>query len=82
MKVTIIPVTPFQQNSTILQCEQTNRAAIVDPGGDLDRIMAQVEALGVTLEKILVTHAHIDHAGGVAELTAATILPVELSIKI
>ena len=67
---------------TLLQCEQTNRAAIVDPGGDLDRIMAQVEALGVTLEKILVTHAHIDHAGGVAELTAATGLPVELSIKI
>ena len=77
MKVTIIPVTPFQQNSTILQCEQTNQAAIVDPGGDLDRIMAQVETLGVTLEKILVTHAHIDHAGGVAELSIATGLPVE-----
>ena len=77
MKVTIIPVTPFQQNSTILQCEQTNQAAIVDPGGDLDRIMAQVETLGVTLEKILVTHAHIDHAGGVAELSTATGLPVE-----
>ena len=77
MKVTIIPVTPFQQNSTILQCEQTNRAAIVDPGGDLDRIMAQVGTLGVTLEKILVTHAHIDHAGGVAELSTATGLPVE-----
>ena len=77
MKVTIIPVTPFQQNSTILQCEQTNRAAIVDPGGDLDRIMAQVETLGVTLEKILVTHAHIDHAGGVSELSTATGLPVE-----
>ena len=77
MKVTIIPVTPFQQNSTILQCEQTNRAAVVDPGGDLDRIMAHVEALGVTLEKILVTHAHIDHAGGVAELSAAMGLPVE-----
>ncbi len=77
MKVTIIPVTPFQQNSTILQCERTNRAAIVDPGGDLDRIMAQVDALGVTLEKILVTHAHIDHAGGVAELSVATGLPVE-----
>lgn len=49
MQVTIIPVTPFQQNSTILQCERTNRAAIVDPGGDLDRIMDQVEALGTTL---------------------------------
>ncbi len=77
MKVTIIPVTPFQQNSTILQCERTNRAAIVDPGGDLDRIMAQVEVLGVELEKILVTHAHIDHAGGVAELSESTGLPVE-----
>ena len=77
MKVTIIPVTPFQQNSTILQCERTNRAAIVDPGGDLDRIMARVEALGVSPEKILVTHAHIDHAGGVAELAASMGLPVE-----
>ena len=77
MKVTIIPVTPFQQNSTILQCEETNRAAIVDPGGDLDRIMAQVDVLGVTLEKILVTHAHIDHAGGVAELAQTMGLPVE-----
>ena len=77
MKVTIVPVTPFQQNSTILQCERTNKAAIVDPGGDLDRIMAQVEVLGVKLEKILVTHAHIDHAGGVAELSASTGLPVE-----
>lgn len=77
MKVTIIPVTPFQQNSTILQCERTGRAAIVDPGGDLDRIMARVEALAVTPEKILVTHAHIDHAGAVAELSKATGLPVE-----
>ena len=77
MKVTIVPVTPFQQNSTILQCERTNRAAIIDAGGDLDRIMAQVEVLGVELEKILVTHAHIDHAGGVAELSASAGLPVE-----
>ena len=77
MKVTIIPVTPFQQNSTILLCERTNRAAIVDPGGDLDRIMAQVEALAAIPEKILVTHAHIDHAGAVAELSEATGLSVE-----
>ena len=77
MEVTIIPVTPFQQNSTILQCERTNRAAVVDPGGDLERIRARVEELGVTLEKILVTHAHIDHAGGVAELSASAQLPVE-----
>ena len=77
MKITIIPVTPFQQNSTILQCETTNRAAIVDPGGELERIMARIGKLGVTLEKILVTHAHIDHAGGVAELSAATGAPVE-----
>ena len=77
MKVAITPVTPFQQNSTILQCEETNRAAVVDPGGELDRIMAKVDALGVTLEKILVTHAHIDHAGGVDELAKITGLPVE-----
>lgn len=77
MKVTIIPVTPFRQNCTILRCEQTGRAAIVDPGGDLDLLTAQVKGLGATPEKILVTHGHIDHVGGVAELSAAMGLPVE-----
>lgn len=77
MKYRIIPVTPFQQNCTLLWCEQTKKAAVVDPGGDLDRILSAVEEEGVTLEKIMLTHAHIDHAGGTAELSSSHSLPIE-----
>lgn len=77
MKLAIIPVTPFQQNCSLLVCEDTGRAAVVDPGGDLDRILEAVERTGVTLEKILLTHGHIDHCGGTAELAKRLHLPVE-----
>jgi glyoxylase-like metal-dependent hydrolase (beta-lactamase superfamily II) len=77
MKVAIVPVTPFQQNCSVLLCEETRKAAVVDPGGDLDRILSTVEKLGGTLEKILLTHGHIDHCGGTAELAAKLNLPVE-----
>ena len=77
MKYRIIPVTPFQQNCTLIWCESTNKAAVVDPGGDLDKILAVVEQEGVELEKILLTHAHIDHAGGTAELSKQHNLPIE-----
>ena len=77
MKYAILPVTPFEQNCSFLVCEETNRMAIVDPGGDLKRIEAAIEELGATPEKILVTHAHIDHAGVVAELSEKLSLPVE-----
>jgi hydroxyacylglutathione hydrolase len=77
MKYVVVPVTPFQQNATVLWCENTRRAAVCDPGGDLPQILAVVEREGLTLEKILVTHGHIDHAGGVAELAAQLGLPIE-----
>ena len=77
MKYRIIPVTPFQQNCTLVWCEQSMQGAIVDPGGDLDKIRAAVQEEGVQLEKILLTHAHIDHAGGVAELSEVEALPIE-----
>ncbi|MGH1462806.1 MAG: MBL fold metallo-hydrolase [Neptuniibacter sp.] len=77
MKYRIIPVTPFQQNCTLIWCESTNKAAVVDPGGDLDKILSAVEQEGVELEKILLTHAHIDHAGGTAELSETNTLPIE-----
>lgn len=77
MKVAIIPVTPFQQNCSLLVCEETNRAALVDPGGDLERILAVVERAKVDLEKIFLTHGHIDHCGATAELRRMTGLPVE-----
>lgn len=77
MKVEIMPVTPFQQNCSVIICEETNKAAIVDPGGEVDRIKAHLEKLGVIPEKILITHAHIDHAGGTHDLSEALGLPIE-----
>ncbi|HRP97767.1 MAG TPA: MBL fold metallo-hydrolase [Rhodocyclaceae bacterium] len=73
----IVPVTPFEQNCSIVWCEKTRRAAVVDPGGDLDRIRATLDQLGVSVEKILITHGHIDHAGGTARLARELGVPVE-----
>jgi len=77
IKYQIIPVTPFEQNCTLLWCDATRRAAVVDPGGDIARILSVVEKKDLQLEKILVTHGHIDHAGGVAELAERLSLPIE-----
>jgi Metallo-beta-lactamase superfamily len=77
LRAAIVPVTPFQQNCSILWCDGSNSAAIVDPGGDLPRILAAIEKTGVTPEKILLTHGHIDHAGGAAELKERLGVPVE-----
>jgi hydroxyacylglutathione hydrolase len=77
MKVAIIPVTRFQQNCSLLVCKQTNKAAVVDPGGDLALILEAVKEQGVELEKILLTHGHIDHCGGTAQLSKQLGLPVE-----
>jgi hydroxyacylglutathione hydrolase len=76
MRYTIIPVTPYEQNCTLLVCEQTRRAALVDPGGDLDILLETVKQQGVTLESILVTHGHLDHVGGVAALSKQLSLPI------
>lgn len=67
-RVAIVPVTPFQQNCAIVFDEDSKRGAVVDPGGDVDRILDAIKQTGVTIEKILITHGHIDHAGGAAEL--------------
>jgi hydroxyacylglutathione hydrolase len=64
----IIPVTPFQQNCTILFDDETKRGVVVDPGGDVDLICASVAENGITLEAIWLTHGHLDHAGGAKEL--------------
>jgi hydroxyacylglutathione hydrolase len=77
LKVTVVPVTAFAQNCSIVACTATNRAAIVDPGGDVARIREAIGRLKVTPEKILLTHGHIDHAGGAAELAEALSLPIE-----
>ncbi|GAB2892293.1 MBL fold metallo-hydrolase [Uliginosibacterium flavum] len=67
----IIPVTPFQQNCSLIWCSKTMQAAVVDPGGDVARIQAAIAAEGVTLSKILLTHGHLDHVGGSADLAKA-----------
>ncbi|HPP46549.1 MAG TPA: MBL fold metallo-hydrolase [Accumulibacter sp.] len=77
MNYQIIPVTPFEQNCSLLWCEKSMRGAVVDPGGDIPRILRAVEAKKIVLEKILVTHGHIDHAGAVAELAERLSLPIE-----
>lgn len=64
----IVQVTPFQQNCTLLWAEATKAGVVVDPGGDLDRIEAAIRQLDLRIERILLTHGHIDHAGGAAEL--------------
>lgn len=63
-----IPVTAFQQNCSLVWCDQTQEAAVIDPGGDLEAIEWEIDRLGLQLKAIWVTHAHIDHAGGVADL--------------
>ena len=68
MKIAVLPVTPFQQNCAILWDEATMRGAVIDPGGEVGRIVAEVERLGVAVERIALTHGHFDHAGGAAEL--------------
>tara|TARA_R110000868_G_scaffold4439_1_gene27958 strand:- start:6283 stop:6939 length:657 start_codon:yes stop_codon:yes gene_type:complete len=77
MRAAVIPVTPLQQNCSLVWCENTLKAALVDPGGEIDRLKAAVDEAGVTLEKILVTHGHLDHAGAVADLAEEFGLPIE-----
>ena len=63
LRAVVIPVTPFQQNCSLIWCDRTMRGAVIDPGGDLETVLAEAKRHGVTLEKILLTHAHVDHAG-------------------
>jgi len=73
----IIPVTPFQQNCTLIWDDATKVGAVVDPGGDLDRIEAAIREQGVRVEKILLTHGHVDHAAGADELRERLGVPIE-----
>jgi glyoxylase-like metal-dependent hydrolase (beta-lactamase superfamily II) len=77
IRALVAPVTPLQQNCTIVWCAKTMKAAIIDPGGEVPRLLAALEQHGLTLEKIWVTHGHMDHAGGTAALKDATGVPIE-----
>jgi len=77
MRVAIIPVTPFEQNCSLIWCTRTMKAALVDPGGDLDRLKLALQRAGVTLEKVLVTHGHMDHCGMAGVLAHDMGVPLE-----
>jgi glyoxylase-like metal-dependent hydrolase (beta-lactamase superfamily II) len=73
----IIPVTPFEQNCSLLWCSETMKGALVDAGGDIEKLLATTAKLGITIEKLLLTHGHIDHAGGAGELATTLGVPIE-----
>ena len=77
MKAAILPVTPLQQNCSLIWCTATNKAALIDPGGDLDKLKDGVARAGVELEKILITHGHLDHCGQAGMLAEELGLPIE-----
>jgi glyoxylase-like metal-dependent hydrolase (beta-lactamase superfamily II) len=68
LKIVLIPVTPFEQNCSLLFCDVTQKAAVVDPGGDIEIIRTQIAKLNVTVEKVLITHGHVDHCSAAKEL--------------
>jgi hydroxyacylglutathione hydrolase len=73
----IVPVTLFEQNCTVIWCEATKKAVVIDPGGDVPKIQAAIKQANVRVEKIWLTHGHIDHVGGAAELRDALKVPIE-----
>ncbi|MCR9106681.1 MAG: MBL fold metallo-hydrolase [Gammaproteobacteria bacterium] len=77
MQCTIVPVTQYQQNCSIIKCDATSKAAIVDPGGDIDRILGAVESMQATVEKIILTHAHMDHCAASDVLRQRLEVPIE-----
>jgi glyoxylase-like metal-dependent hydrolase (beta-lactamase superfamily II) len=76
MQYKVIPVTPFQQNCTIFWCEKTRSAAIIDPGGESERLTRQLAELSVNPQMVLLTHGHLDHAGGAVELAEGLQIPI------
>lgn len=77
LKAVVIRVTAFQQNCSLIWCEKTKRGAFVDPGGEVEKLLQAASDNGIEIEKILVTHAHLDHAGVVAELAERLEVPIE-----
>ena len=77
LQATVIPVTPYRQNCSLVWCTKTRRAAAIDPGGDLDLLKKAISSQGLTLEKVLLTHGHLDHASGAAKLARQTGVTIE-----
>ena len=77
IQCTIVPVTPYQQNCSIIKCQASGRGAIVDPGGDVERILEAAGTMAVDIEKILLTHAHMDHCAAADVLRQQLDIPIE-----
>jgi glyoxylase-like metal-dependent hydrolase (beta-lactamase superfamily II) len=77
INLAVVPVTPYQQNCAIIWNEETKVGAVVDPGGDLGRVLSAIRQTGAKIEKIVLTHGHLDHAGGAAQLAEELKVPVE-----
>src|SRR5512139_3402417 len=77
MNYRILPVTPFQQNCSLIWDEQTMEGALIDPGGDVEHLLALAKQAGVTLTKLLLTHGHIDHVGGALAIARQLGIPIE-----
>jgi hydroxyacylglutathione hydrolase len=77
IRALVVPVTPLQQNCTIVWCTKTMECAVIDPGGDVERLLSVIRDKGLTLKKIWITHGHLDHAGGTAQLKAVSGAPIE-----
>lgn len=77
VKVSIVPVTPYQQNCSIIQCTTTGKAAVVDPGGDLQRIVSTLEQMSAQIEKVILTHGHLDHCAISNDLREQFGVPIE-----
>jgi len=77
IRVSVVPVTAYQQNCSVLLCEASGRAAVVDPGGDIERIQAALREMNATVEKILLTHAHMDHCAAAGVLREELGVPIE-----
>ncbi|NOQ78062.1 MAG: MBL fold metallo-hydrolase [Gammaproteobacteria bacterium] len=76
LKQKIIPVTPYQQNCSLLWCDQTNEAALIDPGGDVPALLAEIKSKQLNLKQIWLTHGHLDHVGGTEELASKCHVPI------
>lgn len=77
LQCTIVPVTPYQQNCSIVRCATSGKSAIVDPGGEADRVLAAAQKMGASVEKILLTHAHVDHCAAADDLRERLGVPIE-----
>ena len=76
LKAAVIPVTPLQQNCTLMWCEETMEGVVIDPGGDIDALTDAIAEIGLSVDKVLLTHGHFDHVGGAMELAERTGAPI------